>query len=213
MARIENELLNYKSKYVENGVLINKFSIKNQTALDEIERVITSYKLTKLYLDDDNKKFDVNHYLSIHKYLFEDIYSFAGKIRDENIQKQIPFCLPNLIYSNLESTLNKAKNDSKNIKNREQLIEFLAFYYAELDIIHPFREGNGRCEREFLRQYTKRICKDNNIGDYSLNYDLIDNKEEFIKAVIIADSTCDITYLKEIMNNIVVDNNVKSKGK
>ena len=56
-----------------------------------------------------------------------------------------------------------------------------------------------------------KICRDNNIGDYSLNYDLIEDKDAFIKSVIIADSTCDTTYLKEFINHIVVSKNVKHK--
>ncbi len=211
MSRIEDDLLNYESKYEKNGVLVNKLGIDDANTLEKVERVATSYKLTKLFLENEKQDFDVNHYLSIHKYLFEDIYPFAGEIRNENIKKQIPFCLPNLIYPNLEETLRKAKQDSDRINSREELVDFLAYYYAELDIIHPFREGNGRCEREFLRQYTDKICRDNNIGDYSLNYDLIEDKDAFIKSVIIADSTCDTTYLKEFINHIVVSKNVKHK--
>lgn len=79
--------------------------------------------------------FDVNHYLNIHKFLFSDIYDFAGKIRSENIAKTIPFCLPHLIYENLEETLRNAKRDIHKITNEEQLIEFMADYYAQLDII------------------------------------------------------------------------------
>lgn len=212
MARIEDELLNYESKYENSGILINKLGIINPKSLDEAERVITGYKLTKLFLTDNNdKKFDVEHYLSIHKYLFEDIYSFAGQIRDENIKKAISFCLPNLIYPNLVNTLKNAQLDSEKVSNRDELIDFLAYYYSELDIIHPFREGNGRCEREFLRQYTNKICNQNNIGDYSINYDLIEDKDAFIKSVIIADSTCDTSYLKKFIDHSVVDNNLKTK--
>ena len=153
---------------------------------------------------ENNGNFDVQHYLNIHKFLFEDIYDFAGEIRSENIAKTIPFCLPNLIYSNLKNTLENAKRDSLRITNEEELIEFLADYYAQIDIIHPFREGNGRCEREFFRQYVLEINKKINFGEYELDYSNIDNKDNFIKAVIIADATCDLTLLKEYMRAILV---------
>lgn len=211
MSRIENELLNYESKYEKNGILVNKLGITNVDTLEKVERVATSYKLTKLFLENKKNEFDVDHYLSIHKYLFEDIYPFAGEIRNENIQKQIPFCLPNLIYSNLDDTLKKAKNDSKRISTREELVDFITYYYAELDVIHPFREGNGRCEREFLRQYTIKICNDNNLEEYFIDYDLIENKDAFINAIIIADSRCDTSYLREFIDHIVVSDNVKIK--
>ena len=204
MARLD-DVLNYNSKYIdENNVLKNKINATTLIELEKQERIITNYKLAELYMRENNGNFDVQHYLNIHKFLFEDIYDFAGEIRSENIAKTIPFCLPNLIYSNLKNTLENAKRDSLRITNEEELIEFLADYYAQIDIIHPFREGNGRCEREFFRQYVLEINKKINFGEYELDYSNIDNKDNFIKAVIIADATCDLTLLKEYMRDILV---------
>lgn len=204
MARLD-DVLNYDSKYIdENNVLKNKINATTLIELEKQERIITNYKLAELYMRENNGNFDVQHYLNIHKFLFEDIYDFAGEIRSENIAKTIPFCLPNLIYSNLKNTLENAKRDSLRITNEEELIEFLADYYAQIDIIHPFREGNGRCEREFFRQYVLEINKKINFGEYELDYSNIDNKDNFIKAVIIADATCDLTLLKEYMRAILV---------
>ena len=101
MARIVDEILNYKSKDEDDGVLKNKLGIKDQESLSKAERMITSYKLAKLYLDPGEQTFDVKHYLSIHKFLFEDIYNFAGEIRTENSAKRIPFCVPDFIFSEL----------------------------------------------------------------------------------------------------------------
>lgn len=204
MARLD-DVLNYDSKYIdENNILKNKINATTLIELEKQERIITNYKLAELYMRENNGNFDVQHYLNIHKFLFEDIYDFAGEIRSENIAKTIPFCLPNLIYSNLKNTLENAKRDSLRITNEEELIEFLADYYAQIDIIHPFREGNGRCEREFFRQYVLEINKKINFGEYELDYSNIDNKDNFIKAVIIADATCDLTLLKEYMRAILV---------
>ncbi len=205
MARL-NDIIEYKSKYLdENDILKNKLDAKTMVELEKKERLITNYKLADLYMKGITGKFDVNHYLSIHKFLFGDIYDFAGKIRSENIAKAIPFCLPHLIYENLEETLKCAKRDSHRLTNEDQLIEFMADYYAKLDIIHPFREGNGRCEREFFRQYMLEINKMIDFGEYELDYSNIDNKDNFIKAVIIADATCDLTLLKEYMKSILVN--------
>ncbi|MBQ2639442.1 MAG: hypothetical protein IJF92_01600 [Bacilli bacterium] len=75
MSRLNSDLFNYESKYVEeNGVLKNRLGITNSKDLEEVERVNTSYRLAKLYLNPGNQTFDIKHYLSIHKYLFEDIY-------------------------------------------------------------------------------------------------------------------------------------------
>lgn len=203
MSRI-NEVLNYQSKYTDNNeVLKNKLGVTDNETLNEKERFITSYKLADLYLKGITGNFDVNHYLSIHKYLFDEIYPFAGEIRSENIQKDIPFCLPNLIYENLVRTLEQAKKNLKKITNEEELIKFLADFYAELDIIHPFREGNGRTEREFLRQYMIMLNEVIDFGEYVLDYSKIDDKNNFIKAVIIADATCDTTMLENYIKMIL----------
>jgi cell filamentation protein len=213
MERI-NKITEYKDKTIDdNGVLINKLGINDQVALEKVERIITTLKLKILYLDNKTGNFDVNHYLSIHKYLFEDIYPFAGEIRSEIIVKRIPFCLPNLIYSNLKEVLVTANNQYKQIKNKEDLVKFIATLYSNLDVIHPFREGNGRCEREFIRQYIKKIVKEQELDNYIIDYSKIDNKEELINAITKADITCDTTDLEKVLSQLIVTPLDKTKNK
>ena len=204
MARIRDEVLDYTPKSVVNGVLVNKLNINDSEELERVEREITALKLAKLYLNPGKQTFDVEHYLSIHKFLFEDIYDFAGEIRDEVIAKQIPFCLPQFIYDNLNQTLRDAQKNISKITDRTKLVQFLAVLYSDLDITHPFREGNGRVEREFLRQYVIEICKQNNLEEYVLDYSLIEDKEVFIQAVIVADAACNTTYLEQFIDKILV---------
>ena len=208
MSRLNSDLFNYKSKYEENGVLKNKLGITNNEDLEKVERMSTSYKLAKLYLDPGKQTFDINHYLSIHKYLFEDIYEFAGKTRNENITKIIPFCLPQFIYSSLDDTLKRAKKEYKKITNKDELLVFFTKLYADLDVIHPFREGNGRTEREYLRQFMDYVCKKNNLKEYYLDYSKV-NREKYINAVVKADN-CQYDDLLEIFSSIL---KVKSKKK
>ena len=208
MSRLESDLLNYDSKYLKNGVLINKLDLEEEQALNKAERMITSYKLAKLYLNPGKQTFDVNHYLSIHKFLFEDIYSFAGKIRDENISKQIPFCLPNFIYSELDRVLKTAFTKVSSIKSREELLVFITELYSDLDIIHPFREGNGRTEREFIRQFIDYICMINNLEPYYLDYSAIKSRDDYIKAIIKADAFLDYKDLLMLFDSILI---VKAK--
>lgn len=211
MARL-NEVLNYNSQYTnEKGVLENNLNIDDPIELERVERLMTGFKLANLYLNPGKQSFDVDHYLGIHKYLFEDIYPFAGQIRSENINKRIPFCLPNFIHENLVNTLKKARIMAERITNEEELMNFITYFYSELDIIHPFREGNGRTEREFLRQYVEKINETISFGTYYLDYNQIENREDFINAIIIADATCDLTYLKEFIRKILVNSNKKIK--
>ena len=186
MTRIE-EILDPKSKYTdENDVLLNELGLKDQDELTQAERMITSYKLSKLYLNPGKQTFDVNHYLSIHKYLFSGVYSFAGQIRDEVIEKSYTFCLPQYIYQYLKYTLEEANKSAKRVTNRDELLQFYFHYFVELDAIHPFREGNGRTEREYLRQLVEHICKMNHLDNYYFDFNLIESKEEYSKACVMA---------------------------
>lgn len=208
-----NEVLDFKSEYLENEVLKNKLGIKDANELEQKERMITTYKLANIY-DNANvagpQTFDVSHYLNIHKYLFGDIYDFAGDIRVENIKKSFSFCVPNLIYENLKRTLDKAKEHAKMIKNENDIIDFMTYYYSELDVIHPFREGNGRTLREFLRQYMEKINSMIDFGEYELDYSEIQNREEFINAVRKADAYCELDDLRNIMAKIVKQKGIKN---
>lgn len=188
-----DNILNYKSSYTDDkGVLNNKLGIHDNDELNKAERMITSYKLTQLYLNPGDQTFDVNHYLRIHKYLFDDIYPFAGTIRLEVISKRITFCLPHLIETNLKQTLDQARKRIPAITDRQKLLAYITELYSDLDIIHPFREGNGRTEREFIRQLIDYICKTNHLEPYYIDYRLLsERRDEYIDAVVKADA-----YLK-----------------
>jgi cell filamentation protein len=211
-----------QSKYCYNGtkILINKRNIKNYEQLIEIENGLTTYKLSRIYLDQApfKKTFDLEHYLNIHKYLFEDLYSFAGCIRDENIYKtnepykkgKTPFCEIPFILNNLKYTLAEMKQNVRKINDKDSLVSFLAKYYLDLNIIHPFREGNGRTLREFLREYVvviNKILKTNFELDYNISDDI---KEKLIKASILDDyNEAILVFNKILKENTKERSNVK----
>ena len=191
MQNIEDKYETYNSPTTKpNGVLYNKLGIDDIRELNRVERMITSYKLAQLFLNPTKGDFDMDHYLSIHKYLFDDIYPFAGQIRTETMSREkLLFCLPHLITFNLRDTLNKAKKEIPKITDREKLVKFITVLYSDLDIIHSFREGNGRTEREFIRQYVDYICKVNHLEPFYIDYQyLAERREEYINAVIKADA-------------------------
>jgi len=133
-----------KAKYLQsNGVLKNKLGITSNEDLEEAERKITTLKLALLYERPINGQFDVKHYLQIHKFLFENIYEWAGEIRDTDIHKRIIFCPPYSIYGQLEETLRGANRKIQYINSKDDLLSFIVPLYATLDFIHPFRERNG----------------------------------------------------------------------
>lgn len=92
--------------YDKTDVLINKKDIRDAKTLEKIERIHTTYVLSKLYINPVSGNFDAKHYISLHKILFQDLYEFAGQIRNENISKGgIPFCRPEFVYQYLDYLL------------------------------------------------------------------------------------------------------------
>lgn len=139
--------------YPNSNVLVNKLNIHDNKKLATVERKLVLLKLYTLRQNKNIGNFDIHHFLSIHKFLFEDIYPFAGKIRSEDIAKDnFRFAKWEYIEDQLRELFDKlAKYDLKNLSKKE-ISKKLAYYMSELNVLHPFREGNGRTIREFIRQ-------------------------------------------------------------
>lgn len=140
--------------YPNSNVLINKLDIRDGNKLYEYEKRIVSLKLLALQMQGITGNFNMQHFISIHKYLFEDLYEFAGKFRSENIAKDnFSFADYQYIESELKRLLEQLKKENylQGIE-KEELSKRIASYWADLNVLHPFREGNGRATREFLRQ-------------------------------------------------------------
>ena len=135
--------------YPDSNVLKNKLNITNAEALAVAEREITSIKLAYAKQNIIDGDFDFSHLKKIHKFLFEDIYEWAGEYRHVNISKGNQFCL----WQNLESYADNvfASLEKENyLKKCDNIAEKLAYYLSEINVLHPFREGNGRTQRLFI---------------------------------------------------------------
>ena len=131
-------------------MLKNKLGIDNPIELAKEEERITKIKARQLFETKKLDTFEVGTFsglAQIHKYLFEDVYDFAGKIRTENISKS-NFRFASVMY--LEEALRKI--DEMPQSNFSKIIE----KYVEMNIAHPFREGNGRSTRIWLDMILKK---------------------------------------------------------
>jgi len=131
-------------------VLKNKLGIEDQIELAKAEERITKIKAIKLFETGILNIFEVGTFKGlsqIHRYLFEDVYEFAGKIRTENISKS-NFRFASAMY--LEEALKQI--DKMPQSNFDEIIE----KYVEMNIAHPFREGNGRSTRIWLDMILKK---------------------------------------------------------
>ncbi len=166
--------------YPDSNILKNKLNIRDNKLLKTAEEEITLIKQMELLKNPIKGNFSKAHLMNIHKFIFEDIYSFAGKIRREQISKaDTLFYPPNLIDRELDKVFAKIKE--KNMlkeTDKEKVFDNLAYVMAELNIVHPFREGNGRSIREFIRLMAKRM-------GYDLNWGNAD-KEQLLEASILS---------------------------
>ena len=171
--------------YPNSNTLINKLDIKDDKLLQKYEAKITAAKLLALRQKGIIGNFDVEHLNAIHTYLFEDIYSFAGKYRNENIAKGVfRFAEWEYIEPELQRLFKELKNENYLADlSKEELAERLAYYLSELNVLHPYREGNGRTTREFIRELALK-------NGYNLNLSKV-TPQDFLKASIksIADTT------------------------
>ena len=138
--------------YPNSDILKNNFNIRDNSKLEILERKLVLAKLYELRQNKQIGKFDIHHFVSIHKFLFEDIYPFAGLFRTENIAKgNFSFAEWQYIESELNRLLNELKNEYyfKDL-SKDLLSKRLAYYMAEFNVLHPFREGNGRSMRLWL---------------------------------------------------------------
>ena len=107
------------------------------------------------------------------------------------------------------------KRDIINIKTREEFVNYLGYYYGELNMIHPFREGNGRTLRTYFLLLVSECSKHFSFGEFELDYtNLLDtDKEELIKATIVNSVTGDYKGIADFFDIILVQKSLKKRTK
>ena len=151
-------------------VLKNKFNITSQVELNRTEEKISKQKAKQFFETGDIHKTHIGTFAglsTIHAYLFSDIYDFAGKIRDVNIAKG-NFRFAPVMY--LKESLKYIDLMSQN--NFDSIIQ----KYVEMNVAHPFREGNGRATRIWLDLILKQEIKK------VIDWNLVD-KQDYLSAM------------------------------
>ena len=137
------------------GVLKNVPGLTTQDKLDRFEAAESAEALVRLLIKPIEGAFNVAHLKQIHWSIFRCIYPWAGEFRHVNISRaaSYPFAVVQFMEKNLDSTLANlaAENHLKGL-DADAFARRAAYYLGELNSIHPFREGNGRAQREFIRQ-------------------------------------------------------------
>ncbi len=141
--------------YPGTDVLKNLRDIRELTRLSAFEGDMSQFRLSELEHRPLKGKFDTAHLQAIHRHIFQDVYPWAGDLRTVDIARpgqfyfafshQIPPCLQRTFANLKEERLLKGTT-------HQEFCKRAAWYLGELNAIHPFRDGNGRTQREFIRQ-------------------------------------------------------------
>lgn len=146
--------MEWKDYLYSNGTLKNKPGIRDSEKLANKERIIGRQKARTL----PQTPLDFEGLKAIHKHLFEDIYDWAGEIRQVSMSKSYrPFTLPKDIEKKSQQVF--AQLEKANFLqglDRDTFALKAAHTFGEINRIHPFREGNGRTQRALIRQVAKQ---------------------------------------------------------
>jgi len=155
------------------NVLKNKFNISNREELLQKEVEVSFLRNVELMENPISMDFDKEHLKAIHRYLFGDIYDFAGNYRTCYMQKNHSYFSPvEDIDSRLDYCFMVASQELKeNVSSKMDFAIHLSSLFCELLNIHPFREGNGRSVREFIREYANAKSQDLPFGPLEFNWD------------------------------------------
>lgn len=182
-------------------ILENKLNLDDQASLARAEEEISKRKAKQLFDSGDIQKAEVGTYVGlafIHRYLFDEIYYFAGKLREVNMAKG-SFRFASVMF--LEPSLEHI--DRMPQATFEQIVE----KYVEMNVAHPFREGNGRATRIWLDLIFKQELRQ------VVDWNLID-KEDYLMAMersVVKD--IEIKYLLEkALTSKINDREVYLKG-
>lgn len=182
--------------YPDSSVLKNKLDIRDPALLRKVEADLSTARQAEIFHIPVAGRFTATHLCNIHRKLLGDIYSFAGHFRREDIAKgPTRFVTYSQIKEKLQRLLGQLQQE-KWLENVpfEAFAARSAYYMAELNYIHPFREGNGRAIREFMRLLFLH-------NGYVVQWDAVD-VEALLNAMI--DSVYDTAHLEQILKQCLV---------
>ena len=140
--------------YPNTAVLRNIPGLRDARTLADREAQASTLRLAQLAALRLEGAYDLAHLQEFHRFVFQDIYSWAGELRRVPLAKSgSMFALPEHVESYATAVLRQlAEEQHLRELSHEQFVERLTYYYAEINAVHPFREGNGRAQRAFLRK-------------------------------------------------------------
>lgn len=166
--------------YPGTTVLTNKLDITEQIQLDEAEKIAVSLRWVELESQPTPAQMDFMYYCQLHRVLFGDLYEWAGTPRKIDISKKSTvFYKADQIKPLGNALFQRLMSENYFVdKPRTQYIAEISDFYHSLNMLHPFREGNGRVQRLFFTLLVRR-------AGYELNL-TADNADDLMLATIFA---------------------------
>lgn len=172
--------------YEGTTVLVNKLGLRDQDALDAAERVAVPLRAVEAEEKPKEGAFTFDYYLDLHKLLFGDLYDWAGQLRQVNLSKKgTNFCQVEELQTIGEAKfayLQRMKEFRR--LDRKSFVDELTDFYHEINMLHPFREGNGRTQRLFFTLLIRR-------AGYDIHFDEQDTDELMIATIYAAQGILD----------------------
>lgn len=164
--------------YPQTDILRNKADIRDQESLDAFEADATAVRMLELIEHPIEGCFDLTHLQTIHRYLFQDVYEWAGELRTVDISKgssRFANFLMIADYLGKQFRQLSVENYLQGLAP-DQFVTRLAHYMAEINATHPFREGNGRAQRAFCSQLADQ-------AGYFINFETV-SRDEMYSAMV-----------------------------
>ncbi len=135
-----------------SGVLNNRLGITDEATLEQAEAALVATRSYELAQTPLKGRFDLAHLQAIHRYLFGDVYEWAGQLRTIDISKGKNRFAHHAHIQSTAVPIFEQLEQEKYLKGLPPapFSERAAHYLGELNALHPFREGNGRAQREFV---------------------------------------------------------------
>lgn len=176
----------------------NKLGFTDPAELRDVEARLVSIRDVELARETLPGEYNLTHLQAFHRALFRDVYSWAGEIRTVNISKdRSMFAVWQFVEDATSSLLARLQDDRWLIgASRDHFVERLAFYYGELNVCHPFREGNGRTQRAFLRQLSAA-------AGWRLDWSAL-NRADNVAASELVLLKADFSLMQQVLGPVVV---------
>lgn len=155
--------------YPGTTVLRNKADLRLQSELDAFEADTTALRLLELAQSPIQGRFDLAHLCEIHRYVFQEVYDWAGQVRTVDISRGASrFAHAPMIESYLGRLFSALKAEHNLLGLQpDQFVDRMSHYMGEINATHPFREGNGRVQRVFCGQLAE-------LAGYFIDFETVD---------------------------------------